>query len=77
VVKKRQAIHRSKRDRQYTGQKEKGNTLVKKRDRQYTGQKETGNTLVKERQAIHWSKRKTMIYKTLPRKLRIEQHEPH
>jgi hypothetical protein len=34
-----------------------------------------------ERQTIQWrkenTKRQTMIYKTLHRKIKIEQHEPH
>jgi hypothetical protein len=55
-------IRKSKKDRQHNGSK---------KDRQHNGSK-------KDRHYI-WpiEKVQTMIYKTLHRKLMIEQHEPH
>jgi hypothetical protein len=44
----------------------------RQKDRQHNGQKTEGQT-------TQWPKEKgkTTIYKTLHRKLKIEQHEPH
>jgi hypothetical protein len=78
---KRQTIQWPK-DRQYNGQKT-DNTMAKRqttqwpKDRQYNGQK-TDNTMAK-RQTTQWPKEKgqTLIYKTLHRKQKIDQHEPH
>ena len=74
----------SKKDRQYNGRKtdntmEERQTIQWKKDRQYNGRK-TDNTM-EGRQTIQWKekndKRTTMIYKTLYRKLKIEQHKLH
>jgi hypothetical protein len=48
-----------------------------KKDKQYNGQmKKTNNTMAKwKRQTIQWPNEKTTIYKTLHRKLKIDQHE--
>ena len=76
--------HRLKKERQYNGQK-KGttnndlqNTTQKTKDR--ATRTPLSHRLKKERQYNGQKKgttRQTMIYKTLHRKLKIEQHEPH
>jgi hypothetical protein len=78
VIKSRQS-----KDRQYNGQKKKDktiqwpkegqdNTMAKRRTRQYNGQKKKDKT-------IQWSteKKGQKDCKTLHRKLKIKQHEPH
>ena len=74
--------HRLKKERQYNGQKKKDNhlqnTTQKTKDR--ATQTPLSHRLKKERQyngQKKGTKRQTMIYKTLHRKLKIEQHEPH
>ena len=64
-------------DRQHNGQKT-DNTMAKSqttqwpKDRQHNGQK-TDNTMAKRKS----TKGRTTIYKTLHRKLQIQQHEPN
>jgi hypothetical protein len=54
-------------DRQYNGQKTEGQTIQRPKDRR------TDNTMTKRRRTTG----QTMIYKTLHRKLKIEQHKIH
>ena len=70
------------RDKQYNGQicedtKEVIRSRKSTRDRQYNGQK-CEDTIIRSRKSNRKrTKRQTMIYKTLHRKLKIGQHKPH
>jgi hypothetical protein len=50
--------------------------MISKKDRQYNGRK-TDNTMEDRQWKEKNDKRTTMIYKTLYRKLKIEQHKLH
>jgi ABC-type Zn2+ transport system substrate-binding protein/surface adhesin len=73
-------IRKSKKDRQHNGSKKDRQHNGSKKDRQHNGSKKDRqhNGSKKDRHYI-WpiEKVQTMIYKTLHRKLMIEQHEPH
>ena len=80
---------KSNRDRQYNGQKKKdqgtnndlqseGQTIQwtkekRPRDKQWSTNRRTNSTMDKRKK----TKGQTMIYNTLHRKLKIEQHETH
>jgi hypothetical protein len=69
---------------QWSNERRTDNTMTKRKDRQYYDQKKEGQTIqwpkertdntMTERKRRNWQ---TMIYKTLHRKLQLEQYEPH
>jgi hypothetical protein len=81
MAKQEQTIQWPNKNRQYNGQTRTDNTMAKQeqtiqwpnKNRQYNGQTRTDNTMAKRKM----TKGQTMVYKTLHKKLMIEQHDIH